>query len=182
VAQCCRAVQRTDLLAPAPPDVAVTTEHLLTYLNVSGKATYMPVKPITTRHRASTSVYSLTFRVRVTTHPQYGRNGTAHAAGASILSPTRGVFAGMRSVRLQHACGVRWAWRITAGLYHAFPYGCHSNATRAPIANPPNSVQLGGIPYHSPELHPGPCNSVGMRPQTYRQTHTHIHRQTHRRA
>ena len=27
---------------------------------------------------------------------------------------------------------------------------CHSNATHAPIANPPNSAQLGGIPYHSP--------------------------------
>jgi len=48
-------------------------------------------------------MYSLTFRVRVTTPPEYGRNGTAHAAGASILSPARGVFAGMCSVR------VRWA-------------------------------------------------------------------------
>ena len=26
---------------------------------------------------------------------------------------------------------------------------CHSNATRVPIANPPNSVQLEGTPYHS---------------------------------
>jgi len=51
-----------------------------------------------TRHRASTSIYSLTLRVRGTTPPHYGRNGTAHAAGASILSPARGVFAGMRSV------------------------------------------------------------------------------------
>jgi len=42
-------------------------------------------------------MYSLTFRVRVTTPPQYGRNGTAHAAGATILSLARGVFAGMRS-------------------------------------------------------------------------------------
>jgi len=31
----------------------------------------------TTRHRASTTMYSPTFRVRVTTPPQYGRNGTA---------------------------------------------------------------------------------------------------------
>jgi len=44
-----------------------------------------------TRHGASTSMYSLTFRVRVTTPPQYGQNGTAHAAGTSILSPARGV-------------------------------------------------------------------------------------------
>ena len=47
---------------------------------------------------------------------------------------------------------------------------CHSNATRAPITNPPNSAQLGGIPYHSPKLHPGPCSSVGVRPRTDRQT------------
>jgi len=66
-------------------------------------------------------MYSLTFRVRVTTPPQHGRNGTAHGADASILSPARGVFAGMRSVRVRHACGVRWAWRSTAGLCHAFP-------------------------------------------------------------
>jgi len=29
----------------------------------------------------------------------------AQAAGASILSPARGVFAGMRSARVRHACG-----------------------------------------------------------------------------
>jgi len=41
----------------------------------------------------------------------------------------------------------------------------HSNETRAPIANPPNSAQLEGTPHHSPKLHPGPCTcgSVGMR-------------------
>jgi len=27
---------------------------------------------------------------------------------------------------------------------------CHSNVTRAPIANLPNSAQLEGTPYHSP--------------------------------
>ena len=59
-------------------------------------------------------MYSLTFRVRVTTPPQYGRNGTAHAAGASILSPARGVFAGMRSAWhcVRRAVGLadyRWA-------------------------------------------------------------------------
>jgi len=75
---------------------------------------------VETRHRATTSMYSLTFRVRVTIPPQYGRNGTAHAVGASMLSPARGVFAGMHSVRVRHACGVRWARRITAGFFHAF--------------------------------------------------------------
>jgi len=42
--------------------------------------------------------------------------------------------------------------------------------------NPPNSAQLGGIPYHSSKLHPGPGNSVGMRPRTDTQTRvTTIH-------
>ena len=27
----------------------------------------------------------------------------------------RGVFVAMRSVRVRRACGVQWAWRITAG-------------------------------------------------------------------
>ena len=59
-------------------------------------------------------MYSLTFRVRVTTLAVWTKwNGVvadnvAHAAGALILSLARAVFAGMRS-----ACGVRWAWRIT---------------------------------------------------------------------
>jgi len=91
-------------------------------------------------------MYSLTFRVRVTTPLQYGRNRTAHAACASILLPARGVDAGMRSVRVRHAWGVWWARWITAELCHAFPQCCHSNATRAPIANPPDSTQLGASP------------------------------------
>jgi len=49
---------------------------------------------------------------------------------------------------------------------------CHSNETRAPIATPPNSAQLDGTPYHSLELHPGPCSSVVMRRGTNRQTQT----------
>ena len=84
-----------------------------------------------------------------------------------MLSPVRGVFAGcVACVCGMHAVG----WRITAGLCHAFPEYCRSNATRAAIANPPNSAQLGGIPYHSAKLHSGPCNSVGMRLWTDTQT------------
>jgi len=60
-----------------------------------------------TRHRASTSMYSLTFRNRITTPPQYGRNGTVHAAGASILSLAYVVcVCGMRAVGL---VDYRWA-------------------------------------------------------------------------
>jgi len=47
----------------------------------------------------------------------------------------------------------------------------HSNETRAPIANPPNTAQLEGTSYYSPKLHPGPCSSVGMQRGTDRQTH-----------
>jgi len=59
-----------------------------------------------------------------------------------------------------------------------FALCCHSNATRAPIANPPNSAQLGGSLYHAPKLHPGPCSNVGVRPRTDTQTHTQTHRHT----
>jgi len=38
---------------------------------------------------------------------------------------------------------------------------CHSNDTRAPLANPPNSAQLEALPF--PNLHPCPCSNVGMR-------------------
>jgi len=38
-----------------------------------------------------------------------------------------------------------------------------SNETCAPIANPPKNAQLEGTPYHSSNLHAGPCSSVGMR-------------------
>jgi len=55
-----------------------------------------------------------------------------------------------------------------------------SNETCAPIANPPNSTLLGGSPYHSPKLHPGPCSSVDVLPRT--DTHTHTLRQAHRRG
>jgi len=59
------------------------------------------------------------------------------------------------------------------------------NATRAPTANPPNTARLGGILYHTPKLHPGPCNSVDMRSRTDTQAHKHTDRpteQTHRRV
>ena len=57
-------------------------------------------------------------------------------------------------------------------LTFEFALCCHSNATCAPIANPPNTAQLGGIRYQSPKLHPGPCDSVGVRPRTDTQTDT----------
>jgi len=47
---------------------------------------------------------------------------------------------------------------------------CHSNETRAPTANLSNRAQLQGTPTVSPNLHPGPCSSVGMRQRTDRHT------------
>jgi len=44
---------------------------------------------LTTMHRASTSMYSLTLRVRVTIPPQYGRNGTASLQITSRTQQTR---------------------------------------------------------------------------------------------
>ena len=59
------------------------------------------------------------------------------------------------------------------------PRCCHSIETRAPIANPPNSAQLEGTPYHSPKLHPDPCCSVGMRRGTDRHTDRHTDGRDH---
>jgi len=66
-------------------------------------------------------------------------------------------------------------------LHFAFALCCHSSATRAPTANPLNSAQLGGIPYHSPKLHPGPWLRAMAwtcgRGQTDRQTDSRTHTQ-----
>ena len=63
-----------------------------------------------------------------------------------------------------------------------FALCCHSNATGAPIANPPNSAPLGGSLYHAAKLRPGPCSGVGVRPRTDRHTDRHTDRQIHRQT
>jgi len=65
---------------------------------------------------------------------------------------------------IRHTTSTSTRWLFVFALCY------HSNVTRAPIANPPNSAQLGERPYHSPKLHPGPCSSVGMRPRTDKHT------------
>jgi len=64
---------------------------------------------------------------------------------------------------------------MDASLLPGFALCCHSNATRVPLANPPNSAQLGGSLYHTPKLHLGPCSSVGVRPRTDRHTDARDH-------
>jgi len=62
-------------------------------------------------------------------------------------------------------------------------YCCHSNATRAPIANPPNSAQLGASPTTPPSyMRVRAIVQACGREQTLTQTDTHTHTQTHRRA
>jgi len=74
--------------------------------------------------------------------------------------------------------GEESGWRTKAhtpvekSWLRAFGLCCHSNETCTPIADPPNSAQLEGTPYHSANLRPGPCSSVGMRRWTDRHRHT----------
>ena len=60
------------------------------------------------------------------------------------------------------------------------PLCCHISETRAPIANPPNSAQLGENSLPLPKLHPGPCSAV-VRECGEGQTDTQTDTQTHRR-
>jgi len=67
----------------------------------------------------------------------------------------------------------------TSTRWH-FPFAlcCHSNATRAPIANPPNSAQLGGNPYHS-QVTSGSvqqCGNAAADRQTDTRDHIYISR------
>jgi len=132
-----------------------------------------------TRHRASTSMYSLTFCVRVMLPECQQRQPTVQAAavmfrtppvirqspGSSACTPFPQAFALRR-----HIAG--WTQACNQGSRYI---GCHSNATRAPIANPPNSAQLGCSLYHASKLHLGPCSSVGVWPWTDRYTDEHDH-------
>jgi len=111
-------------------------------------------------HRASTSMYWLTFRVHVTTPPQYGRNRTA-SLQARRFYRWRG--------EPSPACVVR---EVGLADYHwALP--CISSVAIA--TQPVHRLQIRPIvhnPYHSPKLQQGPWNSVGARPRTDTQTDT----------
>jgi len=127
-------------------------------------------------------MYWLTFRVRVTTPPQYGRNGTASLQITSRTQQARRCYRWCVRACVRSAC-VRACVVRAVGLADycwALPRISSVAIATQPVhrlqIRPPNSAQQGGIPYHSPKLHPGPCNSVGVRPRTYRR---HTDRQTH---
>jgi len=61
-------------------------------------------------------MYSLTFRICVITPLQYGQNRTAHTAGALVFVVGEWSQSSPACVVRGTACGVRWAWWITAGL------------------------------------------------------------------
>jgi len=70
-----------------------------------------------TRHRASTSMYSLTFRVRVTT-PQSMDEMERRTQQVCQFYHRRGESS---PACIACVCGMQWAWRITAGLCYTFP-------------------------------------------------------------
>ena len=61
-----------------------------------------------------------------------------------------------------------------------FALRCHGNATRAPIANPPNSAQLGGIPYRSFIRQLSPDGTTTITEAADIQLHLTTHLSTHR--
>ena len=142
----------------------------------------------TTRHRAITSMYSLTFSVRVMSPECHHWKPAVQAAAVMLRTPPTD---GQSSASQPRALAIYGAqfWerphhppvtnqqRVHTLCKLNFALCCHSNATRAPIANPPNSAQLEGSLYHAPKLHAGPCSSVGVWPQT--DTHTHTDARDH---
>jgi len=140
-----------------------------------------------TRDRASTSMYSLTFCVRVMSPERHHCKPTVQAAAPMLRTPPingqspaiqprpLAIYGAQRWERLRHP-PVTNQQRAHTPRKLGFALCCHSNATGALIANPPNSAQLGGSLYQALKLYPGPCSSVGVRPRTDR------HRQTDRQT
>ena len=107
------------------------------------------------------------------------RNETAHAAGASILSPVRGVFAARRTL---HACVVRAACGGPDGL----PLGSATHFHSVAIATQPvHRLQIrptvhkyGGIPYTTPPCYIRyraiVCGHAAADRQTDTQTQTRV--------
>ena len=126
-----------------------------------------------TRHRASTSMYSLTFCVRFLLPEPHQWKPAVQTAAVMLRTPAVTRQSAASSARKPRPAGrshyvviSRDGRKLVTTVRVML-----CNATRAPIANPPNCAQLGGSLYHAPKLHPGPRSSVGVRPRTGRQTH-----------
>ena len=133
--------------------------------------------PIITTYRVSTSMYLLTFCIRVMSPERHHWKPAVQAATIMLRTPPP--IDGQSPASQPRALAIYGAqfWecprhpsvtnqqRAHTLRKLGFALRCHSNA---PIANPPNSAQLRGTRYHSPKLHLGPCNSVDMRQRTDR--------------
>ena len=93
-------------------------------------------------------MYSLTFCVRVMSSERHHWKPAVQAAAVMLRTPPS--TASHRPASHAH-----------------FPYAVR-NFENAPVTR----RSPAGIPYHSPKLYPGPCNSVGIRPRTDTQTDT----------
>ena len=130
-----------------------------------------------TRHTASTSMHSITFCVRVMSPERHHWKSAVQANAVMLRTPVvdgQSPASEPRPLEIYGAqCWERLRHLLVTNQQHArtprklgFALCCHSNATGAPIANPPNSAQLGDSLYHAPKVHPGPCSSEGIRPRT----------------
>ena len=111
------------------------------------------------------------------------RKGTRAAFTPRLSEPlTGGDLYRRRRLRKTNANGASVSPSVCVYVQHMPELGIYSeykhvlaNISRSRnvnIANAPNSAQLGGTPYHSPELHPGPCNNVDNHAATDRHTDT----------
>jgi len=172
----------------------MTTSSFRAISNLYGKLTYQwqqwckevtyKYTQIQTRHRVSTSMYSLTFCIRFLLPECHQWKAHIPDCRSNVENgPRRRPVAGgpaapacrMRADPAQPTVRTMSSYHgMDASLELGFALFCHSNATRAPIANPPNSAQLEGSLYHAPKLHPGPCSSVGVWPRTDTHTQTRV--------
>ena len=131
-------------------------------------------------------MHSLPFCVRVMSPERHHWKPAVLAAAVMLRTPPSTAVTGQPATR---TCDKRRVILRTppspAGHLSAhtprklgFALCCHSNATRAPIANPPNSAQLGGSLNHAPKLHYIRVRAVVWaygRGQTDRQTDVRDH-------
>ena len=175
---------------------------------------YKSVSQNSTRHRASTSMYSLTFCVRFLLPERHQWKARIPDCRSNVENaPSRRPVARGPAAPLA-VCGARFWGRppspvarrpatsvagrpatradpaqpavrtmpsyrgMDASLELWFALCCHSNATRAPMANPPNSAQLEGSLYHAPSsyIRFRAVVSAYGRGQTHRHTDARDHK------
>ena len=111
-------------------------------------------------------MYSLTFCVRLLMPERHQWKPAVQTAAVMLRTPPVGGRSAAPASRMRRAVlgappvtrrspaggarRLRPDGRSHYVVISRFALCCHSNATRAPIANPPNNAQLGGSLYHAP--------------------------------